>query len=420
MSNSTDGKRWARAYPELGTGPVAIEPCISREYFELERERVFKRAWLNVGRVEEIPQVGDFLVRDLAVCQTSIVVARGRDGQIRGFHNMCSHRGNKLVWDSKGNCRRMTCKFHGWTYDTAGKLVGVPDEANFFDLNKAEHGLTPVATDVWQGFIFINVDPNPKETLHEFLGEVVEQLKGYPFDKFAFGYGYKGNLECNWKIAVDSQQEGYHAPYLHRRTLGDICIIPGNPFMHALDIKFFGPHRMLSLPGNMAHAPSASEALAHRFGWSIKREDLGFLDRNNLPKGINPRRDPNWLFDIYLIFPNFWLAPFNGAFQTHNFWPISHDRMYQEIKMYVIPPRTAGEHFSVEFAKCVNRDTWLEDFSTLENTQQVLGSGAKKHFILQDEEVCLRHFYKILGQWTGGPASASNSSEASAIAERNA
>jgi len=220
----------------------------------------------------------------------------------------------------------------------------------------------------------------------------------------SFGYGYKGTLNCNWKIAVDSQQEAYHAVYLHRRTLGDICSMKGNRFMHALDIRFLGPHRMISLPGNQKHRPKPAEQVAHRFGWSIKRQDLGFLNPAELPKGINPTRAPDWLFDIYLIFPNFWLAPFDGAFQTHNFWPLALDRTYQEIKMYVIPPRDAGQCFSMEFAKCINRDTWLEDFSTLESTQEMLGSGAKDHFVLQDEEICVRHFYKTLDERIGSHA----------------
>lgn len=396
----TQYKRWARKYPEIGTGPVAIDPCVSPEYFELERERVFRRVWLNIGRIEEIPNPGDYMVRDLAVCRTSILAMRGADGQVRSFHNMCSHRGNKLAWQSSGNCRgALSCKFHGWTYDAAGKLLAVPDEANFFQLEKADNGLTPVSTDVWQGFIFINLDPHPRETLREYLGEVADQLEGYPFEKLSFGYGYQGNLNCNWKIAVDSQQEAYHAVYLHRRTLGDICSMKGNRFMHALDIKFFGPHRMISLPGNMLHKPKPTEEMAHRFGWTIKRQDLDFLDPAKRPPGINPTHAPDWLFDIYLIFPNFWLAPFDGAYQTHNFWPLAADRMYQEIKMYVIPARNAGQCFSAEVAKCINRDTWLEDFSTLESTQEMLGSGAKQHFVLQDEEICVRHFYQMLDQW---------------------
>lgn len=67
--------------------------------------------------------------------------------------------------------------------------------------------------------------------------------------------------------------------------------------------------------------------------------------------------------------------------------------------MYLVSPHTAGQAFSTEFAQCLNRDTWLEDFSTLEKTQQVLGSGGKTHFILQDEEICIRHFHKVVDEW---------------------
>jgi hypothetical protein len=86
MADATNSNgRWARRYPELGTAPLPIDPCVSPQYFELERERVFKHAWLNVGRIDEIPHPGDFFVRDLAVCKTSMLVARGWDGQVRSF-----------------------------------------------------------------------------------------------------------------------------------------------------------------------------------------------------------------------------------------------------------------------------------------------------------------------------------------------
>src|SRR5713226_8348093 len=117
MGASAKVQRWAPEYPELGAGPVPIEPCISPAYFARERERLFRRVWLNVGREEEIPQAGDYFVRDIAVENTSILVVRGKDGGIRAFHNMCSHRGNKVVWDTRGSCQALSCKFHGWTYN---------------------------------------------------------------------------------------------------------------------------------------------------------------------------------------------------------------------------------------------------------------------------------------------------------------
>src|SRR6267154_3387574 len=92
--------KWTELYPELGIGPIPIEPTLSSEQFERERESIFKRVWLNVGREEEIPARGDYIVKE--VCGSSILLVRGKDGVIRAFHNMCSHRGNNVARDCRG------------------------------------------------------------------------------------------------------------------------------------------------------------------------------------------------------------------------------------------------------------------------------------------------------------------------------
>lgn len=101
-AQSSNGKKWHDFYPELGTAPVPIDPYISRAYFEKEQERIFSKVWLNIGRIEQIPNPGDYFVKDLA-CKTSLLVVRGKDSKIRAFHNMCAHRGNKTrlgeCWD---------------------------------------------------------------------------------------------------------------------------------------------------------------------------------------------------------------------------------------------------------------------------------------------------------------------------------
>src|SRR5947208_2001697 len=128
MQPQVEEKRWAARYPQLGTGPVPIEPCVSPEYFELERRMIFRRAWLNVGRVEEIPNPGDYFTKDIVAANASIIVVRGMDGVVRAFHNVCSHRGNKMAWDESGCGRSFTCSFHAWTYGLDGALKSVPDE----------------------------------------------------------------------------------------------------------------------------------------------------------------------------------------------------------------------------------------------------------------------------------------------------
>ena len=148
MQTQAKDRKWTLDYPELGTGPLPVAPYVSPEYFAQEREKIFSRTWLCTGkRVEEIPQPGDYLVQDIAVGKTSVLLVRGKDGVVRGFHNVCKHRGNRLAWQERGSCRSgVTCKFHGWTYAPDGRLVGVPEEDMFFDFDKRDYGLSPVAT----------------------------------------------------------------------------------------------------------------------------------------------------------------------------------------------------------------------------------------------------------------------------------
>jgi phenylpropionate dioxygenase-like ring-hydroxylating dioxygenase large terminal subunit len=153
--------RWSARYPEIARHRVSTEAYTSDRISDCERERVFKRAWLYVGRVEDVRNAGDYFVKKIDICNTSILVVRGDDGAIRGFHNVCTHRCNELVWDQAGTARGFTCRFHGWTFRPDGQLSGVPDENLFEDFDKRANALKPVAIDSWKGFIFVNLAPAP-------------------------------------------------------------------------------------------------------------------------------------------------------------------------------------------------------------------------------------------------------------------
>jgi glycine betaine catabolism A len=132
MKSLIADRGWSKKYPELGTGPVSsAASSVLAEFFELERDRIFRRSWLNIGTIWEIPEPGDYFVCELAICNASIFVMRGRDRKVRGFYNVCSHRGNKLVADVRGTCRGLlTCNFRSWAYDSTGQLKWVPDVCN--------------------------------------------------------------------------------------------------------------------------------------------------------------------------------------------------------------------------------------------------------------------------------------------------
>ncbi len=399
QTNGATGGKWHARYPELGTGPVPIEPYISPEYFEKEREYIFRKVWLNVGRVEQIPEPGDYFVKDLAVCRTSIIIVRGHDGQVHAFHNMCSHRGNPVVWNAKGACKMFTCRYHSWTYGLDGALRHIPDEKNFYGVKKDAHGLTPVAVDTWEGFIFINVDPRPKETLREYLGAVGESFEGYPFAEMATGCStWEVDVNANWKVCKDAFQEVYHIFSLHNKSTGAAFASTSNPYLNVHELALFGPHARISVPANLDWKPTPVEALARRYGMLALQKQGS--SSQGMPAGVNPTASPDWSFSGLIYFPNMCLFVADGGIIMHTMWPLSENRTHWEARTYFPKAKTLAHRFSQEYSRATFVDGVLvEDGGTFEKTQSMLASGAKKQVILGDEELLIRHHHKVTEQF---------------------
>lgn len=397
-----DVTRFDKKYPDMGTAPVPVGPCISPEYFELERERVFRRSWLYLCREEHLPSRGSYITKDFEVCNASVVVARGDDGRIRGFHNLCQHRGNRLVCgETTGSCRAFTCGFHGWTFRLDGSLATVPAEDQFFDFDRSDYGLSPVAVDVWDGFVFVHLDPEPETDLGSYLGDLGRDLNGYPFSSMTSWYSYGAEFNTNWKVAMDAFQEFYHVAFIHRRSLGGTVKSKSNPFSNALDITLYPLHRRFSGYGNPEYQPTPTEMKAFAAGMSIAKDfmaEAGTVKAAELPPGVNPTRSTTWSFDVNVVFPNTIIDILNGAYFVQEFWPLAYDRVRWEINIYFPPISSASERFSREHSKVELRDSILEDLATLERTQASLKSGVLRNFVLQDNEMCIRHAHRVVDQ----------------------
>ncbi|MFD2500922.1 Rieske 2Fe-2S domain-containing protein [Rhizorhabdus histidinilytica] len=245
---STRPCRFMERYPEEGRDPIPVERYTSPDYFNLERERIFRRKWLNVGHILQAPKPGDYFVADLKILDTSLLVIHGKDGQYRAFHNMCSHRGAPVAWDAQGSCKGyLACRFHGWVYDTTGKLVQISDAANFPGVKAEENGLTPVHCAVWKGFVFVNMAAEPEETLLDYLGPVAEEVGRFDFEGFTPAFSYRIDENVNWKTLQEAQLEGWHLPYLHEKTLARAVKVDGNQYRHAA-IELHGLHGVLGSP----------------------------------------------------------------------------------------------------------------------------------------------------------------------------
>lgn len=381
-------KRYTTEHPELGTGPVSTLPSRSSEFFEAERAAIFERSWLNVGRIEELPEPGSYLVKDLKVCRTAVLLVRGKDGKIRGFHNVCKHRGNSLAWQNHGQCRGFfTCNFHGWVYDDQGKLRDVPDAENFYSLDKSALGLSEIATDNWQGFIFVCIKPS--ETLQEYLGEVGERLAPYPFERFPTRFTYEANERVNWKVLLDAQQEGYHVPFLHKRSI--MLSFPKDMTQYrSKSFHTVGNHRLLATGPSANFETTAAGSVAAKLGPTSVEAFAGAFGGNGEADAMEG------VFDFWVVFPNFVIGLLYGTYFTYNIWPLAVDQSIWEVRMYYPEAQNAGQLFSNEYGKVAFRDTLLEDASTHERVQAGVMSGVIQEFQLQDEEIMARHGHKVV------------------------
>jgi phenylpropionate dioxygenase-like ring-hydroxylating dioxygenase large terminal subunit len=399
---------WTEHHPQLGTAPVSYEDSVSPEFYERERRSVFKRAWLNVGRVEQLPRAGSYFTKELAVVNTSLIIVRGKDDVIRAFHNVCRHRGNKLVWndfpreETQGICRQFTCKYHGWRYDLEGALTFVQQESEFFDLDKETLGLVPAHCEVWSGFIFINVAPEPEQTLVEFLGPMVTDLDGYPFDQLTARFSYRTTIRANWKLFMDAFAEFYHAPIVHAGQSPDAYANAARQAgFEAPHYQIDGPHRLVSTSGvrfwefgpDMVK-PMEPLTRSGLFGpWDPA--DLG-----EMPPGLNPANCEPWGLDSFQLFPNFVVLIWSqGWYLTYHYWPTSHNTHVFEGNVYFLPATNVRERIAQEMAAVTFKEFALQDANTLEATQMGIESGYVSHFHLNDQEVLCRHLHHEVARW---------------------
>lgn len=201
------------------------------DIFEQELELIFGRAWQFMCHVSQIPQAGDFF--ETPIARDNILVVRQKDGSIKGLLNTCTHRGNAVCRAEEGNARNFMCTYHGWTYDLAGNLIGVPGLHDLYndDLDTSQHGLREVAQlDVYKGFVFATLDATAPP-LVEYLGETGRlgiDLIAEQGDMEVIPGIQKFIIPCNWKFAVDNLFDWYHPQVTHMSAF-QAGVLPSGP-----------------------------------------------------------------------------------------------------------------------------------------------------------------------------------------------
>ncbi len=190
------------------------------EIYRAECRKVFGAGWQAAGRVEQVAELGSFLTT--AIAGEPILVVRDERGTLRAFHNVCRHRAAQVINAPCGKASRLRCRYHGWTYDLAGKLRGTPEFDGVLDFPKEDNGLVPLAVDTWGPLVFVHAE-TPGQTLTDFLNPFPGRTAGLGIDQLRFAGRRDYVLECNWKVFVDNYQDGgYHVNTVHPGLAGAI------------------------------------------------------------------------------------------------------------------------------------------------------------------------------------------------------
>ncbi|MFL5684306.1 MAG: aromatic ring-hydroxylating oxygenase subunit alpha [Chloroflexota bacterium] len=182
------------------------------EIHEFERTEWFRRDWIVVGRESDVGTPGSYCLA--TVDDDSLIVVRGRDDVLRGFYNVCQHRGTAVVEEPCGRAVRFQCPYHAWIYDLDGSLIRAKHTDDLDDFTFADYGLRPIRVETWQGFVFVSLDPDAT-SLHEWLGDLVPHLERFDFGALRVAHTETYEVEANWKFIGENYSECYHCPGIH-------------------------------------------------------------------------------------------------------------------------------------------------------------------------------------------------------------
>jgi phenylpropionate dioxygenase-like ring-hydroxylating dioxygenase large terminal subunit len=177
-----------------------------------EREHFLRHDWVVVGRESEAPEAGTFFTTELD--GEPLLIVRGRDGELRAFYNVCQHRGTAVVEEACGKAVRFQCPYHAWIYDLEGRLIRAKHTDDLEDFSLSEYGLNTVRLETWQGFVFLNLDPDAGP-LADQLGDLVDHVERFDFAALRPAKTITYDVAANWKFIAENYSECYHCPGLH-------------------------------------------------------------------------------------------------------------------------------------------------------------------------------------------------------------
>jgi glycine betaine catabolism A len=309
---------------------------LSLEVLAQERERIFSKNWLCMGRASEFSKAGDFRVRQIGA--ESVIMVLGHDDQIRAHLNVCRHRGTRICTKGQGTfASTIQCPYHAWTYGLDGKLVGVPDESQFDDFCRDDFPLHSVACHIWEGFVWINLasQPEPFETS---FAPVLDKFRAWNVDSLVSGGRREYEVKANWKLIAQNYSECYHCAVIHPELTR--MTPPKSGGNDLIEGPFLGGFMEVTLPGG-----SLTES-GRACGLSV-----GTFSSEEIQRAY-----------FYVLFPHLLLSLHHDYVMVHTLWPIEPGLTRIECEWLFHPGSIGTKQWNpddgISFWDQTNREDW--------------------------------------------------------------
>jgi choline monooxygenase len=305
------------------------------DLFALEKRVVFGGSWQPVARQELLAEPGAFATTEIA--GDPILLVRGEDGVLRGFFNVCRHRAAPILNEPCGKATRLRCRYHGWTYDLAGRLRGVPEFDGVADFSREENGLEPITVAAWGPYAWAHLS-EPVSSIEEYLGPLHQRLQADRLAALHWVARREYDVACNWKVYVDNYLDGgYHVNTVHPGLAGVLDYAHYRTEVHGNTSVQHSPLR----PSGDAAIDAVRTGTTAQYWW---------------------------------LFPNFMLNLYEGVMDTNLVVPLAPDRCRVVFDFYFADAKTPGKERFIEESIEVADQVQLEDMGICEEVQRGLGS----------------------------------------------
>jgi carnitine monooxygenase subunit len=342
-------------------------------YFAIEMERVIRPSWQFVCHVSDIPASGDY--RTINLLGESIVAIRGDDGKIRAFANVCRHRAMRLVEGAGGCTKKLICPYHAWTYDTDGRLIGVPMRRDYPALDMANTGLFPVDIEVWQGFVFIRLRDDGGPSVAAMMAPAEDAIAPYRFaDMTPVGTPWSRPRAVNWKNVGDNYSDNLHIPVAHDGLT-----------------RIFGK----------SYAIEALGWVDKMSGRIVEKASANFWERfyqAHVPRVAHLPDEAQKLWLYFKLWPNIAFDIYADQMDVMHWVPTGPGTCELRVMAYALPDDRRAMRLARYANERINRVVNREDTWLIEGVQQGMASQCFTAGPLAQSEVCLRSFARRIRQ----------------------